>query len=44
MFGRNRQRGLVLITCSGVFHYDGTGYDHKLLVYARLILPSGQLG
>jgi sortase (surface protein transpeptidase) len=44
IFGPNRQRGLVLITCSGVFHYDGTGYDHKLLVFARLILPSGQLG
>jgi hypothetical protein len=44
MFGPQRQRGLILITCSGIFHYDGTGYDHKLLVFARLILPSGQLG
>jgi hypothetical protein len=39
-----RQRSLALITCAGVFHRDGTGYDHKLLVYARLILPGGRLG
>ncbi len=44
MAGRVRERGLVLITCAGVFHRDGTGYDQKLLVYARLLLPSGRLG
>jgi hypothetical protein len=44
MFGPASQHGLVLTTCSGVFHTDGTGYDHKLLVYARLILPNGSLG
>jgi Sortase domain len=44
MFGPSREHGLVLITCSGVFHTDGTGYDHKLVVYARLLLPNGQLG
>lgn len=44
MFGRTNEHGLTLITCAGIFHRDGTGYDHKLLVYARLILPSGKLG
>jgi sortase A len=44
MFGRTSERGLTLITCAGVFHRDGTGYDHKLVVYSRLILPSGKLG
>lgn len=44
MFQNVRERGLLLVTCTGIFHYDGTGYDHKLIVYARLILPSGQLG
>jgi len=39
-----RERGLVLVTCSGAFHFDGTGYDHKLVVYARVILPNGRLG
>jgi hypothetical protein len=43
MFGRSREHGLTLITCTGVFHRDGTGYDHKLVVYTRLILPSGKL-
>ena len=37
MFATTRERGLILITCTGVFHRDGTGYDHKRLVYARLI-------
>ena len=44
MFGRTNDHGLSLITCAGVFHRDGTGYDHKLVVYTRLILPSGKLG
>ncbi len=44
MFGNSNQRGLTLMTCAGIFHTDGTGYDHKLLVYTRLILPSGKLG
>jgi hypothetical protein len=44
MFGRTTQHGLTLITCAGIFHRDGTGYDHKLVVYTRLILPSGKLG
>ncbi|GAC1398627.1 MAG: hypothetical protein NVSMB52_12170 [Chloroflexota bacterium] len=44
IFGPARQRGLVLFTCAGVFHRDGTGYDHKLVLYARLILPGGRLG
>jgi sortase (surface protein transpeptidase) len=44
MFGRTKEHGLTLITCAGVFHRDGTGYDHKLVVYTRLILPSGKLG
>ena len=44
LFASVKERGLVLITCAGVFHRDGTGYDHKLMVYARLLLPSGRLG
>jgi hypothetical protein len=44
LFAMKGQRGLVLGTCAGDFHRDGTGYDHKLVVYSRLILPNGQLG
>ena len=44
LFGPARDRGLVLMTCTGIFHRDGTGYDHKLVVYARLVLPNGKLG
>jgi hypothetical protein len=44
LYGPVQERGLALITCAGVFHTDGTGYDHKLMVYARLVLPSGRLG
>jgi sortase A len=44
IFGRAKQRGLVLYTCAGIFHTDGTGYDHKLIVYARLVMPDGRLG
>lgn len=44
IYQRSSQRGLVLFTCAGVFHTDGTGYDHKLMVYARLVLPTGKLG
>jgi hypothetical protein len=45
IYGRARERGLILMTCTGVFHPGaGGGYDHKLMVYARLVLPSGQLG
>jgi len=42
--GGTGPRALILFTCAGIFHTDGTGYDHKLVVYARLILPNGQLG
>lgn len=44
LFGTVHERGLSLITCAGVFHRDGTGYDHKMIVYARAVLPNGQLG
>jgi hypothetical protein len=44
LFGAVHERGLVLMTCAGAFHRDGTGYDHKLIVYARLVLPNGKLG
>jgi len=44
LFGRVSERGLSLVTCAGVFHYDGTGYDHKLIVYARQVLPNGKIG
>jgi sortase (surface protein transpeptidase) len=44
MFGPTTEHGLTLITCAGIYHRDGTGYDHKLVVYARLILPSGKVG
>lgn len=44
LFGSARDRALVLFTCAGTFHRDGTGYDHKLFVYARMILPGGRLG
>jgi hypothetical protein len=40
LYGRTTQRGLSLITCGGFFHRDGTGYDHKLVVYATLVMPS----
>lgn len=43
LFGRSKQRGLVLITCTGIFHTDGSGYDHKRVVYARLLLPNGKI-
>jgi Sortase domain len=44
MFGANRQRGVIIFTCAGIFHSGGTGYDHKLVIFARLILPNGRLG
>lgn len=44
MYGSTTQRGMILFTCAGVFHYDGTGYDHKIVVYARLVMPGGTLG
>jgi sortase (surface protein transpeptidase) len=45
MFGSfGPQRGLELITCTGIFHLSGEGYDHKRIVYARLLLPNGKLG
>lgn len=43
MFGRTQERGLVLMTCTGVFH-KGKGYDRKWIVYARMVLPNGKLG
>lgn len=44
LFAHTGERGLSLVTCAGYFHRDGTGYDHKLIVYARLVLPGGKLG
>jgi hypothetical protein len=45
LFGGGKgPRALILFTCAGIFHTDGTGYDHKLVIYARLVLPNGQLG
>jgi len=44
LYGGSTEHGLVLFTCTGVFRRDGTGYDHKLIVYARLVLPNGKLG
>lgn len=44
MYGPTTERGLVLITCAGIFQPNGIGYDHKLLVYTRLVLPNGHLG
>ncbi|HCG00910.1 MAG TPA: hypothetical protein DEV93_10255 [Chloroflexi bacterium] len=44
LFALKGQRGLVLGTCAGDFHRDGTGYDHKLVVYSRLLLLNGRLG
>lgn len=45
MFGQaGWQRSVILVTCSGIFHgLAQGGYDHRLLVYARLVLPSGRL-
>jgi sortase (surface protein transpeptidase) len=40
LYGNTTQRGLSLITCGGAFHRDGTGYDHKLVVYATMVMPS----
>jgi sortase (surface protein transpeptidase) len=37
MYGPTTDHGLMLVTCSGLFHRDGTGYDHRLIVYATLI-------
>jgi hypothetical protein len=42
--GGKGPRALLLYTCAGIFHNDGIGYDHKLVVYSRLVLPNGQLG
>ena len=39
MYGAWRDRGMVLMTCAGYFHRDGTGYDHKLIVFASLVWP-----
>ena len=45
MLTSHSTRAIALITCGGTFHglHNG-GYDHKLLVYARLVLPNGTLG
>jgi sortase A len=37
MYGPTTDHGLMLVTCAGVFHRDGTGYDHRLMVYATLV-------
>lgn len=39
MYGPSSDRGLLLITCAGAFHPDGTGYDHQLMVYATMPAP-----
>lgn len=44
IFGPSATRGLFLITCAGDFHRDGSGYDHRLAVFARMVLPDGRLG
>jgi sortase (surface protein transpeptidase) len=36
-------RAVLLVTCTGAFQLK-SGYDHKRVVYARLILPNGKLG
>lgn len=38
------QRALILMTCIGTFYRNAGGYDHKLVVFARIILPNGKLG
>jgi hypothetical protein len=43
MYAATRERGLVMVTCTGVFR-PGLGYDHKFIAYARLVLPNGSLG
>jgi sortase (surface protein transpeptidase) len=43
IFGRTTERGLVLLTCFGVFS-KVSGYSGKWMVYARAILPNGKLG
>lgn len=37
MYGPTIDHGLMLVTCAGIFHRDGTGYDHRLMVYATLV-------
>jgi hypothetical protein len=44
LFNPVHERGISLITCGGDFRPRGVGYDHKVVVYARLILPNGKLG
>jgi hypothetical protein len=44
LFNPVHERGISLITCGGDFRPNGVGYDHKIVVYARLILANGKLG
>jgi sortase (surface protein transpeptidase) len=44
LFGPASERGLELITCTGMYFPNGPGYDHKRVVFARVILPNGKLG
>lgn len=44
LYGPNDHRAMALVTCAGEFHTDGTGYDHKLIVYLREVMPDGSLG
>ena len=37
MYGPTTDHGLMLVTCAGLFHRDGTGYDYRLIVYATLV-------
>ena len=43
LFGQTSERGLALLTCTGVFHKK-SGYDRKWIVYARVVLPNGKVG
>lgn len=36
-YGPTTDHGLLLVTCTGIFHRDGTGYDQRLVVYATLV-------
>jgi len=40
IYGPARMRALSLLTCAGIFHRDGTGYDHKLMIYTQLVQPT----
>lgn len=41
---RNDARSLALMTCTGVWNGPASGYDRRLVVFARLVLPNGKYG